>query len=484
MNQVLGSAQQKQVSSRGRAARRGRLATQKTPRRHLLLLGVTLFLGSALFLSSPKAAWAAAEAKVGAETVEAEVLPRADAKLEEIYGDLETFADTLAIIENHYVDPVTPRKLVYGAMNGMLASLDPYSQFLEPAAHDAIRQETEGRFGGIGVEIAVREGVLSVVTALDDTPAFLAGLQPEDKIVKINGEATRDLMLDEAVKMLRGEPGTAVRLSVMRDGVPQILELELKRAVIKVKSVKRAGFIEDGIAYIRITEFQENTPVDFKKAITGLEKKGLSGLIIDMRNNPGGLFPESVKLAETFVPANRMIVSTKGRTADQNADYLSSGDAEPKAYPIAVLVNRGTASAAEIVAGALQDHGLAILIGTRTFGKGSVQTVIPMKDGSAVRMTTSRYYTPSGRMIHGEGIQPDIEVAYEPVVEAPPQDSPGEHPKVLEMFDQVESVVDARKIPPAPVTLETIRRRDNQVRRAIDILKGIDIYGSQKTIKS
>lgn len=401
-------------------------------------------------------------------------------KLEEVYADLETFADSLAIIENHYVDPVTPRKLVYGAMNGMLASLDPYSQFLEPAAHDEIRQETEGRFGGIGVEISVRDGVLSVVTALDDTPAYKAGLQPDDKIVKINGASTRDLLLDEAVKMLRGEPGTVVSLSVLREGDARVLDLELKRAVIKVQSVKRAGMIDGQVGYIRISEFQENTPEDFKRALNDLEKKGLEGLILDLRNNPGGLFPEAVKLAELFVPEDQLIVSTKGRTADQNADFISSGSAAAKPYPVAVLVNRGTASASEIVAGALQDHGLAILVGTRTFGKGSVQTVIPMKDGSAVRMTTSRYHTPSGRMIHGEGIGPDIEVVYEPI--PAPQDEPAvqSDPQVRDMFDQVEQVVDARKKPAEPVTLQTIRERDNQVRRAIDILKAIRIHGTQK----
>lgn len=433
-----------------------------------------IFLALNLFFSLPSVA------EPGTAAAE-DAAAKPDAKLEEIYGDLETFADSLAIIENHYVDPVTPKKLVYGAMKGMLASLDPYSQFLEPADHDEIRQETEGRFGGIGVEISVRDGVLSVVTAIDDTPAHHAGLLPEDKIVQINGESTRDLMLDEAVRMLRGEPGTEVRLSVMRDGEPRILEFSLKRSVIKVKSIKRAGMIEEGIGYIRISEFQENTPADFRRALAGLEKQQLRALILDLRNNPGGLFPESVKVAENFVPKDRIIVSTKGRTADQNADFLSSGPQEPKAYPIAVLVNRGTASASEIVAGALQDHGLAILVGTRTFGKGSVQTVIPMKDGSAVRMTTSRYYTPAGRMIHGEGIGPDIEAVYEPPAEPAAPAQPQQDPKVQEVFDQVETVVDApRKKTPEPVTLETLRERDSQIRRAIDILKALKIYGTSK----
>jgi carboxyl-terminal processing protease len=437
-----------------------------------------------MFLLSSHAGvvWAAADEAVTSVAAPAAAAERVkpEPKLEEIYGDLETFADSLAIIENHYVDPVTPRKLVYGALKGMLASLDPYSQFLEPAAHDEIRQETEGRFGGIGVEISVREGVLSVVTALDDTPAHRAGLQPDDRIVKINGESTRDLLLDEAVKMLRGEPGTEVRLSILRDGDPRVLDFNLKRAVIKVRSVKRAGVIEEGIGYIRVSEFQENTPADFKKAVASLEKTGLKGLIVDLRNNPGGLFPEAIKVAECFVPADKLIVSTKGRTVDQNTDFLSSGPSEAKPYPVALLVNRGTASASEIVAGALQDHGLAILVGTRTFGKGSVQTVIPMKDGSAVRMTTSRYYTPNGRMIHGEGIGPDIEAAYEPSPETEAAVPAQEDPKVKEVFDQVESAVDAPRKPSEPVTLETIRRRDSQFRRAIDILKALKIYGTAK----
>lgn len=436
----------------------------------------SLLVGAMIILSS-FAALAEDEKKV--EPGPAANAAAKEPKLEEIYGDLETFADSLAIIENHYVDPVTPRKLVYGALKGMLASLDPYSQFLEPSDHEEIRQETEGRFGGIGVEISVREGVLSVVTALDDTPAHQAGLLPEDKIVKINGESTRDLMLDEAVRMLRGEPGTVVRLSVLREGESRVLEFELKRAVVKVKSVKHAGFIEEGIAYIRISEFQENTPADLKRALSSLEKKKVKGLVLDLRNNPGGLFPEAVKVAELFVPEDRIIVSTKGRTADQNADFLSSGPRAAKPYPIAVLVNRGTASASEIVAGALQDHGLAILVGTRTFGKGSVQTVIPMKDGSAVRMTTSRYFTPKGRMIHGEGILPDIEAPYEPPA-AEGADAPRAEPdpKVSEVFNQVENVIDAPLKPSASVTLESIRRRDNQVRRAVDILKALKIYGT------
>lgn len=485
MNRQSVSAQAESLSAAGRAVgalsetkradsicppQRGRLVGQKALRRQTFRLGVSVLAAGVFFLSS--SAWAA--------TADAKVPGKGEAKLEEVYADLETFADSLAIIENHYVDPVTPRQLVYGALKGMLASLDPYSQFLEPAAHDEIRQETEGRFGGIGVEISVREGVLSIVTALDDTPAYKAGLQPEDKIVKINGAPTRDLLLDEAVKMLRGEPGTVVSLSILREGEARVLEIEIKRAVIKVQSVKRSGLIQDRIGYIRITEFQENTPTDFKRALTALEKQGLEGLIIDLRNNPGGLFPEAVKLAEMFIPADQLIVSTKGRTGDQNADFISSGAASAKTYPLAVLINRGTASASEIVAGALQDHGLAILVGTRTFGKGSVQTVIPMKDGSAVRMTTSRYYTPSGRMIHGEGIGPDIEVVYE--APAPATSPAEEDPKVLEMFDQVEKAVDTRDRPKPsePVTLQTIRERDNQVRRAIDILKAIRIHGAQK----
>jgi len=399
--------------------------------------------------------------------------------IDDIYADLETFANALTIIDAHYVDDKKPRDLVYGALKGMLQSLDPYSQFLDPEGYENIKVETEGKFGGIGVEITFREGILTVISPVDGTPAAEAGVAPGDRIVKIDEISTRDMQLDDAVKKLRGKPGATVKLTVMREGEGSLLEFKMKRAIINVRSIKEARVLGDGVGYIRISEFQQNTPRDMAKALKELEREKIRGLIIDLRNNPGGLLSASVDVAEMFVPRGELVVYTKGRTAEQETSFVSSGVKAARPYPIVVLVNQGSASASEILAGSLKDHKLAILMGTKTFGKGSVQTVIPMRDGSAIRLTTAKYFTPSGQVIHGHGIQPNIEVPFEKI-ESQSSDEKKPKEKVSEIFDRVENATTPngkKKSGETPSQSKGKTPMDSQILRAMDLIGALNIYG-------
>jgi len=303
--------------------------------------------------------------------------------------------------------------------------------------------ETKVEFGGVGLEISIsKDGLLTVIAPIDDTPASAANLKPNDKIVKIDGQTTRGISLHEAVKRLRGRPGTKVGLTILRDTENRMFDVSLTRAVVKIRSVKEARMVADKVGYIRITEFQDNTPRDLKKALETLEPAGIDGLILDLRNNPGGLLDVAIEVAEMFLPKGKLILTTKGRIKSQNLEFISKTDHPRVAYPIVILVNGGSASASEIVAGALRDHRRGILMGAKTFGKGSVQTVIPLKDGSAIRLTTSLYYTPSGQSIHGEGLQPDV------------------------IVEEKEEKEEGQEKPfPDPVIF-----------RAIDLLKGLKVY--------
>lgn len=408
-------------------------------------------------------------------------LPEDKPKIEDVYSDLETFANAITIIDAHYVEKKEPKQLIYGALKGLLSSLDPYSQFLDPEAYNEIRVETEGKFGGIGVEITFRDGILTVISPVDGTPAEQAGILAGDKIVRIDGKSTRDMALDDAVKVLRGKAGVPVKLTVLREGEGKLLEFVLSRAIIKVKSVKDAQVFRGGIGYIRLSEFQENTPRDLRAALKKLEEQNIKGLILDLRNNPGGLLSVAVEVAEEFIPQGEMVVYTKGRTAEQEMRFLSEGVREKKAYPIVVLVNHGSASAAEIVAGALRDHDLAVLMGTKTFGKGSVQTVIPMRDGSAIRLTTAKYFTPSGDLIHGIGIEPNIEVPFERIEAKKTEGTAKKKEDAQKLFDEVEKDDGSGKVKPpqAPEKEGEANRldRDNQVQRAIDLIAALNVYG-------
>lgn len=329
---------------------------------------------------------------------------------EDLYNQFELFADAVSILSEGYVDEVDSKKLIYGAMQGMLESLDDYSQFMEPDEYNEIKIETKGEFGGIGIEITLKGGILTVITPMAGTPADLNGIKAGDKIVKIDGKVTKNITLNEAVKQMRGKPGSTVTLTIWREGLSNILNIPIKRDMIKVHSIKEAGIIEDGIGYIKLVEFQENTPRDLDDAMKKLKADGMDSLILDLRNNPGGLLDGAIDVAERFLPKDKVIVSIKSRTQGQNAPFKSSGKTAHTDFPLIVMVNEGSASASEIVAGAVKDNKRGIVLGMKTFGKASVQTIIPLKDGSALRFTTAYYLTPSGKLIKDEGIMPDVTV--------------------------------------------------------------------------
>ncbi len=334
----------------------------------------------------------------------------APSKNKDIYEQLRLFSQVLDLVQRSYVKEVDPQELIYGAIQGMLSNLDPHSSFLKPDDYKELQIETKGSFTGIGIEITIRDGVLTVVAPIEGTPAWKAGLKPGDKILKINGKPTKNMSLLEAVKLLRGPKGTKVTISILRKGWTELKDITLVRDVIPIKSV-RYRTVEPGYGYVRISNFQEKTPSELVKALNKLEKtnKPMKGLIIDLRNNPGGLLDAAVKVADEFIDEG-LIVYTEGRIKQQNMRFEATPNPRQHPYPIAVLVNEGSASASEIVAGALQDHRRAIIVGMPTFGKGSVQTIIPLPDGSAVRITTAQYFTPNGRSIQAKGIEPDVMV--------------------------------------------------------------------------
>lgn len=328
----------------------------------------------------------------------------------ETYEGLRLFSDVIAEIENNYVEPVETKELIEKAIEGMVHSLDPHSSFLPPEAFDDLQSETKGEFGGIGIVITMRDRRLTVISPIEGTPAYKAGIQAQDIIVKVDGEATKDMMLWEAVKKMRGEPGAPVDISIYRKGESEILDLTLVRAVIPLESV-RSLTLKPGYGYLWITNFRENTTDEVEKALKELEKESspLKGLILDLRDNPGGLLDQSVKVSDIFLDSGT-IVSIKGRDGKEGEEYTAHQNTDPNDYPIVLLINGGSASASEIVAGALQDNHRALVLGTTSFGKGSVQTVRPMRDGYALKYTIARYYTPSGKSIQAEGIIPDLVV--------------------------------------------------------------------------
>jgi len=390
-----------------------------------------------------------------------------------IYEDLELLTDAISIIQAEYVDETKSKALVYGALEGMLNHLDPNSSFLNPDAYKEMKLETEGEFGGLGIEIAVRDDLLTIIAPIDDTPAHKAGLKAGDKIVKINNELTRGVTLQEAVKKLRGKPGTQVAVTILRERERKLLDFTLTRDIIKIQSVRDTKILEDRIGYIRLASFQEHTPDDLEQALGRLTQEQMNSLILDLRNNPGGLLDVAVSVSEKFLEPKQLIVSTRGRRGNQNMEFRARGSSHHLGFPLVVLVNNGSASASEIVAGAVQDHRRGVLLGAKTFGKGSVQTVIPMKDGSALRLTTSKYYTPSGRSIHGEGIIPDV------VVEEMPNLVTAEAaPNTQELFEKIErNTLEPDKLPPDGKAAAD-KPFDMQLARAIDLIKGIRVYRS------
>jgi len=325
-------------------------------------------------------------------------------KEEETYKNIELFIDAMRIVEQDYVKEVKEKDLIYGALKGMMMSLDPYSDFLEPEIKKELQIETKGEFEGVGMEITLKDGIITVVSPIEDTPAWKAGVKAGDRIIKINGESTKGMTTLGAAQKLRGKKGTKVKISIMRENVPKLIEIEITRDVIKIKSVKSKEF--GNIGYTRITEFQERTPFDMEKVLKKFNKENKQGIIIDLRNNPGGLLTSAIEVSELFLPKGKLIVYTQGREEDKNVFRSRKNQVWKK--PVVLLVNGGSASASEIVFGALKDNYKKFSsVGEKTFGKGSVQNLIPLLDGSALKLTIAHYYTPSGVCIEGKGINPD-----------------------------------------------------------------------------
>ena len=325
--------------------------------------------------------------------------------------ELRTFAEVMDRIKAAYVEPVSDKTLLENAIKGMLSNLDPHSAYLDPQTFRELQESTSGEFGGLGIEVGMEDGFVKVVSPIDDTPASKAGIQPGDLIVKIDGQPTKGLSMVEAVDKMRGEAGSKILLTLVREG-GKPFDVELTRAVIKVRSVK-SQLLEDGYGYVRISQFQVNTGEEVGKALNKLRKdngKKLRGLVLDLRNNPGGVLQAAVEVSDHFLKKG-LIVYTEGRIANSELRFSADPADASEGVPLVVLINGGSASASEIVAGALQDHKRGVLMGTDSFGKGSVQTVLPLNNDSALKLTTALYYTPNGRSIQAQGIVPDIEVA-------------------------------------------------------------------------
>ena len=335
---------------------------------------------------------------------------------EDTRDQLAVFAEALGIVEDNHVEPKDTKKLIYGAIKGMVSSLDAHSSFMAPEEFKELQIETKGSFSGIGIEITLKDNMLIVVSPIEGTPAYRAGLQAGDRITKIDGQNTKNMNLIDAVRKIRGPKGSSVTLTIIRENVDKPKTFSLVREIIPIRSVRARYFDDCGIGYIRITNFQDKTDQDLKQAVKDLNAKckPMRGLILDLRNDPGGLLDQAVKVSDEFLSSG-LIVYTEGRNKAQTMRFYANenGTGFEKNIPLVVLINEGSASASEIVAGAMQDRMRGFLIGTKSFGKGSVQTIIPLEDGSALRLTTAHYYTPSGRVINEKGITPDL------VVEAP-----------------------------------------------------------------
>jgi len=328
------------------------------------------------------------------------------------YEDLRTFTEIFGRIKRDYVEPVSDKKLLEDAIRGMLSGLDPHSAYLVAEEYQELKEGTTGQFGGLGIEVTMENGYIKVVSPIDDTPAQKAGIKTGDLIIKIDDKPVKGMSLTEAVKMMRGEPGSKIVLNIVREGEEAPLKLTLIRAIIKVKSVKNR-LLEKGYGYVRISSFQSGTGDALKEALGTLKKENggnLKGLVLDLRNNPGGVLNAAVEVSDAFLKSG-LIVYTEGRIENSEMRFNAALDDLIDGAPIVVLINAGSASASEIVAGALQDHNRAVIMGEKSFGKGSVQTILPTSNGAAVKLTTARYYTPSGRSIQAEGIEPDVTLA-------------------------------------------------------------------------
>lgn len=386
------------------------------------------------------------------------------------YASIAVFARAMQLVRQDYVDEkkVSYEALTHAAMRGMLSQLDPHSQFMEPRDFKGMQDDTNSRFGGLGVVVSQREGALIIVTPMEDTPGFRAGLLPNDQIIKIDGTPTERMDLNEAIKLLRGEAGQKITLTILRPATKEIKDFALVRENIKVASVKDAKILpaEVGgdfkVGYVRVTQFNVPTAEDLGKKLDELEKKGMQALVLDLRYNPGGLLNSAVDVAGQFLPPKTVVASTEGRVASQSRSYRTADKMKPRPqYPLAILTNTGSASGSEIVAGALKDLNRAIIVGETTFGKGSVQSVIQLQDGSAMRLTTAKYYTPSKQVIHEVGVAPTIRATLTP-----------EQERMLMLQRREDSMSESER-------KELANFRDPQLERAVDALKGVMIYADK-----
>jgi carboxyl-terminal processing protease len=390
------------------------------------------------------------------------------------YAQISLFAKAIQLIRQDYVDDtkVSYHDLIYAAMKGMLASLDPHSGFMDPDDFKDMQDDTRSRFNGLGVEVSVKNGLLTVITPMEGTPAAKAGIISGDEILKINGNSTEKMGLQDAVNALRGKPGQKVTLTVLRPATKEIKDYPLERTEIKVQSVKSSKLLDPDltgqfkIGYVRLVQFNEPTAEELGKALDDLQKQGMQALVLDLRNNPGGLLNSAVDVCAQFLPPGTKVVSTQGRTSSQQHDYATSSTTKerPK-FPLTVLVNEGSASGSEIVSGALKDLHRAILVGETTFGKGSVQNVMQLPDGSALRFTTAKYYTPGKQVIQGNGVTPNIRV-----------------PMTADQERSLFSLRSADNMRPEEEKALT-KTKDPQMMRAIDALKGVMIYAQQTESK-
>jgi carboxyl-terminal processing protease len=410
------------------------------------------------------------------------------------YDELRSFTRALELIRNNYVEEPDTKELMQGAIRGMLSSLDPHSSFMTERAFKEINMDIRGEFQGVGIQIGIKNQQLTVISPIEDTPADRAGIAAGDKIMKINDEWTKDMTIEDAVDRMRGPKGTEVRLLIFREGWDKPKEFKIVRDVIKVASVK-SRMLNGDIGYVKIIQFQGQTAKDVDKALRKLEEKGMKRLVLDMRNNPGGLLDSSVDVSSLFLPKDKLVVYIQGRQKDDRKDFFATGAATVRDYPIVVLVNTGSASASEIVAGALQDSHRAVIIGTQTFGKGSVQTVFPLDGGTGIRLTTAKYYTPSGRSIQNVGITPDIEVKLPVVADVKSGDA---HIVVRERDlehhlknDTVKDDGDKSKLKKEDqgeddFIMEAVpkdEKEDIQLQKAIELLKTGDIFKNLPTVK-
>ena len=416
------------------------------------------------------------------------------ASSDETYKGLKLFSDVLEMVENSYVDEVDTQELIQNAIQGMVQSLDPHSALLTPEDLADLQVDTQGEFSGIGISIAMRNGFVTVVAPISGTPAYKAGIKTGDRIIKADNVPTRDLK--EAVKLMRGPKGTTVVITIIREGEPEPLEFSIVRDVIPLESVKYA-LIKPGYGYIWITNFQDKTTRDLKAALKEMDTKDnpLKGLILDLRDNPGGLLNQAIDVSDLFVD-DGVILSIKGRKEEKNRFFNATANGVKRDFPMVVLINGGSASASEIVAGALQDHKRALILGTTSFGKGSVQSVENLRDGYGLKLTIARYYTPSGRSIQATGIKPDIELAYKMIEETEPGKGM-QRIKEKDLMNHLDAEPQVKKKEkeeqkPEPVDVQKDRlhggesrygdldpeqlQYDNQIMRALEILIGYDIF--------